>query len=301
MRAQRRLLVVAAVVLALALTQTAHATMEERGEELFREGVRLANEGDYDSALEYFERTMAYTPRLNVLWNIACCHVVLGKRDLAVACLDRYMEHDLAFQRSAEMQAVVAAIAAEPPDMPDLDRRGELWNRVEAASRAVGEGRATPATVEQRRYGVGNRGVQVKTMDTSSTPEGQRALYLTGRVYELASRGHLEEALPLAERTLAYRVRPNPYYNIAGIHLMMGHRDLALAFLDRYQQLLPPLRESAEFQDLMADIADAPPAIDYRTAARLYDRLDPVIERAIPPTPTPSARPPVRTEIGDEN
>jgi tetratricopeptide (TPR) repeat protein len=288
-----------AVVVAVAVALGAYASMQERGEELFREGVRLANEGDYLGALHAFERAMAYTPRLNVLWNIACCHVVLGGRDLAVACLDRYMEHDVAFQQSAEMQAVVAAIAAEPQNMPDVDRRGELWDQVEAASRAVEEGRATSASAEQRGYGVGNRGARIKTGESSL--EWQHAQVVTARCTERADAGDYEEALAYAERAAAYSAHQNVYWNIAVFHLKLGHRDFFLDFMDVYQQRVPQVRESAEFQQVMADIADAPPVIPSALRERLDERVARAVERALPPRPTPSARPSVRTAIGDEN
>jgi tetratricopeptide (TPR) repeat protein len=296
MRAQGRFAVGVVLVVALALAQAAYASLEDRGEELFLEGVWSAGEGDYETALERFERAMAYTPRLNVLWNIACCHVALGNRDLAVACLDRYMEHDLAFQQSAEMQAVVADIAAEPPDMPDVRRREQLSNRVAAAGQAVEKDDYTPATAAQRRYGVGNRGVQFKTAEDRSTPEFQRGNELNNRATELYRTRGPEEALLFAERALAYIATTVTYHNIAVIHLVMGHRDMALGFLDLFQQRLPRLRESSEFQDLVSDIADAPRTIDAATARRLADRLDPAYEWAM----SPAARPPVRAEMEDE-
>ncbi|PWB73325.1 MAG: hypothetical protein C3F15_09875 [Holophagae bacterium] len=289
---------VAAVVVAVAVALGAYASMGDRGEELFREGVRLAGEGDYEGAVAFFERTMAYTPTVNVLWNIACCHVVLGNRDLAVSCLDRYMEHDTAFQESAEMQAVVAAIAAEPHNIPNLDRRGELWNGVEAASRAVEEGRSTPATAEQRQYGVSGRGARAKTGD--ATVEGMQSLILTADLAERAREDDLEGALAYAERALAYGSHSNLYWNLASAHLMLGHRDMTLAFLDLYQQRNPQVRESAEFQQVMADLADAPPTVGSGLADRLYARLNSAVDRALPPRPTPSARPPVRTDVGGE-
>ncbi len=299
MRFQGRLFVAAAILVAVAIALGAYASMGERGEELFREGVRLANEGDYLGALHDFERAMAYTPRLNVLWNIACCHVVLGGRDLAVACLDRYMEHDEAFQQSAEMQTVVAAIAAEPRDMPDLDRRAQLWEQVEEASRAVEEGRATSASAEQRRYGVGNRGARIKTGESSL--EWQHAQVVTARCTERADAGDFEEALAYAERAAAYSAHQNVYWNIAVFHLKLGHRDLFLGFMDLYLQRVPQVRESTEVQRVMSDIADAPPVIRGELRDRLDERLDSAVDRALPPRPTPSARPPVRTDIGDEN
>lgn len=287
------------IVVAGAVPLGAYASMEERGEELFRDGVRLANDGEYEAALEQFERAMAYTPTVNVLWNIACCHVVLGDRDLAVSCLDRYMEHDTAFQESAEMQEVLAAIAAEPHNIPDLDRRNELWDRVEAASRAVEQGRATPATADQRRYGVSSRGARAKTGD--ATVEGMQSRILTAYLTERVGVNDLEGGLAYAERALAYSAHSNLYWNIGSAHLLLGHRDMTLAFLDLYQQRKPQVRESAEVQQVMSDIADAPPTIGGELAHRLYARLNSAVDRALPPSPTPSARPPVRTDMGDEN
>jgi tetratricopeptide (TPR) repeat protein len=289
MKPRARFVVAASVVLALVVAQAAHASLENRGEELFQEGVRLASDGNYQSALEHFERAMAYTPRLNVLWNIACCHVVLGNRDLAVVCLDRYMEHDLAFQESAEMQAAVAGVEDEPADMPDVRRRGQLWDRIAAASQAVEKGEATAAPAEMRLYGTGSRSVRYKTGGDRSSPEGQRGRELNNQAIELYRDRGPEEALPTMERVLAYIADHISYHNMAQIHLKLGHRDLALAFLDLFQQRLPRLLESDAFQGLMSDLADAPFAMDAATAQGFVDRLDPACEWALSPT-TPMVR-----------
>ncbi|PWB73324.1 MAG: hypothetical protein C3F15_09870 [Holophagae bacterium] len=284
-----KLNVAVVLVVALSLAITADASLEDRGEFLFREGVRLASDGDYQGALEHFERAMAYTPRLNVLWNIACCHVVLGNRDLAVACLDRYMEHDLAFQESAEMQAAVAGVEAEPADMPDVRRRGQLWDRIAVAGQAVEKGEATAAPAELRLYGVGSRSVSYKTGGDRTSPEGQRGRELNNQALELYRDRGPEEALPTMERVLAYVANPIAYHNMAQIHLKLGHRDLALDFLDLFQQRLPRLLESDAFQGLMSDIADAPVVMDAATAQGFVDRLDPACEWALSPT-TPMVR-----------
>ncbi|HOC43476.1 MAG TPA: hypothetical protein PKJ99_10735 [Thermoanaerobaculales bacterium] len=297
MGSRAKLNLVLLLVAALSLAISAAASVEDTGEQLFQEGVRLANDRDYQGALEHFERAMAYTPRLNVLWNIACCHVVLGHRDLAVACLDRYMEHDLAFQESAEMQAAVADVEGEPADMPDARRRGELWDGIAAASQAVEKGEATEAPDELRLYGVGSRSVRYKTGDNGTSPEGRRGRELNEQVIELYRSGSPEEALPFAERVAAYIANTSTYHNIAVIHLSLGHRDLALDFLDLFQQRVPQLRESAEFRLLVRDIGAAPPQIDAATARGFVDRVDPAYDSATSPEP----RPPVRTEMGEQD
>jgi len=291
-----KLAVAAALVAGLISSPAAHASLEDRGEYLFREGVRLASDGNYQSALEHFERAMAYTPTLNVLWNIACCHVVLGNRNLAVACLDRYMEHDLAFQESAEMQAAVAGVEGEPADMPDVRRRGQLWDRIAAAGQAVEKGEATAAPAELRLYGVGSRSVRVKTGEDRTTTEWQRGNELNDQAIGVYRSRGPEEALPVMERVLAYSVDEVVYHNMARLHLQLGHRDFAIAFLGLFQQRLPRLLQSSAFQELMRDIAAAPLAMDTETAHSLVLRLDPACEWALSP-----ATPPVRTEMGDQD
>ncbi len=278
MKPLAKLAVAAALVAGLASSQAAHASLEDRGEYLFREGVRLASDGHFENALAHFERAMAYTPTLNVLWNIACCHVMLGNRDLAVACLDRYMEHDEEFQQSAEMQAVVADIAAEPHNMPDSRRREQLWNRVAVASLAIEKGEATTATAEQRRYGTGTRRILAyKTGDFDSTlaAERERAGELRNdALWALtAGRAGAANALASMERTLAYVANACSYQDVASMHLKNCNRDFALTFLDLFQQRMPRLLESDSFQELMRDIADAPLVMDYETAQGFVGRL----------------------------
>jgi tetratricopeptide (TPR) repeat protein len=290
-----KLAVAAALVAGLASSQAAYASLEDRGEYLFREGVRLASDGNYLSALVHFERAMAYTPMLNVLWNIACCHVVLGNRDLAVACLDRYMEHDEAFQESAEMQSVVADIAAEPANMPDVRRRGELWDRVAAASLAIEKGEATTATAEQRRYGTGDRRISFKTGDNSTTPEGQRALFFHDSAVDVCRTLGPADALSFMERVLAYVANACSYRDMAWIHLKLGNRDLALAFLDLFLRRMPRLPESDAFQTLMRDIADAPLVVPSAAAQGFADRL-----YVVPCVPSPAV-PLVHDEVDDDD
>lgn len=294
MTPRARLVVAASVVFMLALAQAAHASLEDRGEYLFREGVRLASDGNYQAALEHFERAMAYTPTLNVLWNISCCHVALGNRDLAVICLDRYMEHDLAFQESAEMQVAVARVEEEPADIPDVRRRRQVWDRIAAASQAVEKGEATAAPAELRLYGTGSRSVRYKTGGDGTGPDGQRARELNNQAIELYRDRGPEEALPTMERVLAYVANHTSYHNMAQIHLKLGHRDFALAFLDLFQQRLPRLLDSDAFQELMRDIADAPVVMDAATAQGFVDRLDPACEWALS-----AATPMVRTDSED--
>jgi tetratricopeptide (TPR) repeat protein len=221
---------------------------------------------------------------------------MLGNRDLAVVCLDRYMEHDLACQESAEMQVAVARVEEEPADMPDVRRRGQVWDRIAAASQAVEKGEALVATASQRVYGTGNRGVRMKTGDDRSSPERHRASQLTHQGVEVIRSGRPDEAMPLFERALAYIANQLTYYNMAAVHLLLGNRDLTLDYLGLLQQRLPRLRESADFQLLMGDIGAAPPEIDAATADGLRTRLAREYDLAISSAP----RPPVRTEMRDE-
>jgi tetratricopeptide (TPR) repeat protein len=64
----------------------------QRARELFDEGVRLANEGRFDSARAVFRSAYELQPHPSVLYNIAQCEVRLGDNASAVATLERFLE-----------------------------------------------------------------------------------------------------------------------------------------------------------------------------------------------------------------
>jgi hypothetical protein len=63
----------------------------QRARELFDEGVRLANEGRFESARAVFRSAYDLQPHPSVLYNIAQCEVRLGDAPSAIATLERFL------------------------------------------------------------------------------------------------------------------------------------------------------------------------------------------------------------------
>jgi len=115
------------------------------GRQLFGEGHRLIDEGWIEEALGYFERSLVYKPVRNALWNLAACHIGLGHRDFALIYIDGYLSHTPQARGNSQVQAVAGLIADEPPNMPNVDRRFELWGQFSTATNAaLGSGPAQP-------------------------------------------------------------------------------------------------------------------------------------------------------------
>jgi hypothetical protein len=69
----------------------ANDRVAQRARELFDEGVRLANEGRFESARAVFRSAYELQPHPSVLYNIAQCEVRLGDAASAVATLERFL------------------------------------------------------------------------------------------------------------------------------------------------------------------------------------------------------------------
>jgi tetratricopeptide (TPR) repeat protein len=101
--------------------------------ELFSEGVRLTQDRRYPEALVFFERAFIFGSHRNVLWNLAACHLSQGRRDFALHFIDGYLERTPEARRSDQVQAVVSALADEPPNISNVSRRFEIWAEFSAA------------------------------------------------------------------------------------------------------------------------------------------------------------------------
>lgn len=78
----------------------------QRARELFDEGVRLADEGRFESARAVFRSAYELQPHPSVLYNIAQCEVRLGDTQSAVATLERFLETGAGEIREEQRQAV---------------------------------------------------------------------------------------------------------------------------------------------------------------------------------------------------
>jgi len=95
-------------------------------------------------------------------------------------------------------------------------------------------------------------------------------------------------ALVQFERALAYRVTTNTLFNTALCHLYLGHRDMALWFVERYLVLKPAARASLEVQRAVAAIAEEDEDIAPDQRYPLDDRLSDAINAAVDGDATPA-------------
>ena len=67
-----------------------HAESDSEGARVFKQGYSLHGAGRYDEAIELFERALALDHRAaTAMYNIACCHALLGEADAAMGWLER--------------------------------------------------------------------------------------------------------------------------------------------------------------------------------------------------------------------
>jgi len=117
--------------------ERAQTTSYDQTKEFFIRGHELFGEGEIQRAMVLFERSLAYKPARNALWNIAACHLALGHRDFALHFIDGYLNATPLARKDTGVQAVVGAIADEPPNVPNVDRRYELWDELATATNAA--------------------------------------------------------------------------------------------------------------------------------------------------------------------
>lgn len=251
-----------AVIVLLALWSVSatadESAIEAHGQGLFERGVQAYRQGRYAEAQALWERSFAYSPRRRVFWNLAAGHLSQGHRDLGVGFLIRYMDRDLPYLESSEMQAAVAAIADSPAQIEDPARRVELARQVNEANSAVSEGRSTPVPEGDRRFGS-----DIQTEEAARIWTARKALdrELFSEGVRLAQARSYPEALVYFERCLVYRTHRNALWNIAACHLSQGRRDFALHFIDGYLDRTPEARESDRVQAVVSALADESPNI----------------------------------------
>ena len=94
----------------------------QRARELFDEGVRLANEGRFESARAVFRSAYELQPHPSVLYNIAQCEVRLGDTASAIGTLERFLETEAGDIRQEQRQAVLEQLdelrATQPAERP---------------------------------------------------------------------------------------------------------------------------------------------------------------------------------------
>jgi hypothetical protein len=117
---------------------TDHGTM------LFRQGLEnVRGGGDWEQALSFFERSLAYRRLRNAAYNIAAIHLGYGRRDLALFFLQQYVDSLPALQGDEGVAAAIRAIEEAPATIRDQATCDRLSGQVEAAvSQALGGSRS---------------------------------------------------------------------------------------------------------------------------------------------------------------
>jgi len=113
-------------------------SMRAVGVSHYRTASGLFDERNFLDALVEFERSFAYRPLRNTVWNIASCHVNLGHRDLSQAFFQRFVDDVDGLAEDPQVQASIQAIGAQVPDIPDVGVRARLWRMIsQAVSRVI--------------------------------------------------------------------------------------------------------------------------------------------------------------------
>lgn len=100
---------------------------QRRGAELFRSGLAAVRRGNDSEALAFFERSMAYRPRRDTVYNIAACHILVGHRDLARTCLEIFLQEREDARSDPRVRAVRRALEESPESIGSTERRDVIW------------------------------------------------------------------------------------------------------------------------------------------------------------------------------
>lgn len=292
------LAVFAAVVAAPATMSATEAAVNAERRRLSRQAVQLIQQDRIEPGCATFERANAYGFRPNAVWNVATCHSIAGRGELALAFIEKYIELVPAAGSSQEVQEILDRYRRATDATITRSLEDQLSSAVEAAE--AGGGTTIPAA--QRTYGG----------STDSPGESQRraavsrfGTSLFQRGLQNVTAGDWDSALGFFERSLTYRSLRNAAYNIAEIHLHDGHRDLALHFFRLYGASLPAVQSDQGFRTTLQELADSPPQVggDQRRT-ELSARISTDVNRAlgqgggssVAVSPAPSGNPCERRE-----
>lgn len=110
-----------------------HPGWEARASELRAIGTRLYDEArglwaghNFQDALVKFERSFAYRPLRNTVWNMGSCHLKLGNRDLSTEFFRRYLDQYPSVRDDPAVRGALEGIVGQPPTINEGDRDGLL-------------------------------------------------------------------------------------------------------------------------------------------------------------------------------
>lgn len=266
----------AAIAFASPVCFATELAVRAEGRRLYREGVQLERGGRRDVACERFERANAYVILDDNLWNIAMCHVTFGRRDLALAGFEIYLERSPEARASLEVQNLLWELEGQGPIVSGM----EDWiRRMTAAVEAAESHRGATVPPEQQTYGAGTDSPGASARRQVVRDYGTRLFQDSYARYNV---GDWEGALALWERSLTYRSLRNAAFNIGQRHLLNGRRDLCLHFYRLYVQSMPEVQADERVDAALQAIEDAPATIRAQAVRdQLADRFDDAVTRAL--------------------
>lgn len=152
-----RSLMVFALLLATALPSRADDVDEAKKQ--FQLGTMNYDVGQYQQALESFERARALKPLPGFLFNIAQCHRRLGHHDEAVRFFEQYLQEAPTAKNAAEVETLLA--------------EERLAAQASAASAAALEAAAPPVEAPLAAAADPSATASLEPPSTSSSAEGE--------------------------------------------------------------------------------------------------------------------------------
>jgi tetratricopeptide (TPR) repeat protein len=250
---------------------------------LYDRGIEQYYDGQLHEAAQAFVDAIKLAPDCaDCFYNLAIIAVELGQRDAALNYLDRLFEARPDYGGIVFMRNARDAIAGTAHPIPP-ERRTALAEYLAAmdattqsllasspgtttAASAGGSGEASP------KPAIGE--IPATSTSEQTNPPGvpfhlkpflqcndAQARQLIPRMALLYQKGQFQDALALQEQINTLCPRPEFRYNLALMHILLGHRQPCLDNLDKYTLELSGLRDNSDMRRAVAGIGVAPDPI----------------------------------------
>ena len=241
---------------------------QEQGKNLFMRAKNLYNMQQYKEALELFEASAAKFPLPETQWNIGQTHVWLGHTQEAVTAIGNFIAGKGGDAEHPKLRATVDALAGEPQPMPK-ERRNEWVQKLKEADQAD----AAPASTQAAAPPAAGEPAAKQVATGTETPcEQASKLYAKG--LEAWNEGRVQDSIQYHEQANNLCPKPDLVWNLFVLHIALGQRDLAVAYLDRYLEEVPECRKKAQVAAARNLIAAAPAQIPEEMRQPLWSPLE---------------------------